>query len=47
MDMYYYPQEQFPANLNVTLEGKIYKNYDTPEALEIDLLVENLKQLQE
>lgn len=47
MDMYYYPQEQFPANLNVTLEGKIYKNYDTPEALEIDLLVEHLKQLQE
>jgi uridine kinase len=47
MDMYYYPHDNFPTHLDVMLEGKIYKNFDTPEALEIDLLVEHLKQLQE
>lgn len=46
MDMYYYPHDRFPAHLYIELEGKTYKNFDTPEALEIDLLVEHLKQLQ-
>lgn len=46
MDMYYYPHDRFPALLDVTLEGKIYKNFDTPEALEMDLLVEHIKKLQ-
>jgi uridine kinase len=46
MDMYYYPHDRFPAHLDVTLEGKTYKNFDTPEALEMDLLVEHLTQLQ-
>jgi len=46
MDMYYYPHDQFPTHLDVSLEGRTYKNYDTPEALEIDLLVEHLAQLQ-
>ncbi len=46
MDMYYYPYDRFPSHLDVTLEGKTYKNFDTPEALEIDLLVEHLQKLQ-
>ncbi len=46
MDMYYYPHDRFPAHLDVSLEGKIYKNFDTPEALEIDLLLEHLTKLQ-
>lgn len=46
MDMYYYPYERFPTHLDVMLEGKTYKNFDTPEALEVDLLVEHLTQLQ-
>ncbi|MEI6710732.1 MAG: hypothetical protein WCK88_00170 [bacterium] len=46
MDMYYYPHDHFPAHLDVTLEGKTYKNFDTPEALEIGLLIEHLTKLQ-
>lgn len=46
MDMYYFPHDRFPPHLDVALEGKTYKNFDTPEALEIDLLVEHLTQLQ-
>lgn len=45
MDMYYYPDADFPSSLHVDFEGKKFKNFDTPEALEIDLLIEHIKKL--
>lgn len=35
MDMYYYPHDRFPESLHVEFEGNKFKNFDTPEALEI------------
>ncbi len=45
MDMYYYPDVDFPKNLHVEFEGKDFKNFDTPDALEIPLLVKHLEAL--
>jgi len=45
MDMYYFPDDQFPKNLYVDFQGKTFKNFDTPEAIDRDLLVEHLKLL--
>ena len=45
MDMYYYPYDRFPESLHVEFEGNKFKNFDTPEALEIPLLIEHLKKL--
>lgn len=44
-DMYYYPDEVFPKSLYVEFEWHHYKNFDTPEALETDLLVKHLEML--
>ena len=44
-DMYYHPDTLFPENLYVDFEGKRFKNFDTPEALDTDLLVEHIKKL--
>ncbi len=44
-DMYYYPNDQFPENLFVDFEGKKFKNFDTPEALETELLIEHIQKL--
>jgi len=43
MDMYYYPDELFPKNLYVDFQGETFKNFDTPEAFDRDLLVEHIK----
>lgn len=45
MDMYYYPDADFPKNLHVQFEGKDFKNFDTPEALEIPLLIKHIEAL--
>ena len=45
MDMYYYPHEQFPENLHVEFEWNKFKNFDTPEALETELLIKHIEQL--
>lgn len=45
MDMYYYPDADFPAHLYVDFEGQKFKNFDTPEALETSLLIEHIKAL--
>ncbi|MBP7806176.1 hypothetical protein KA057_00680 [Candidatus Gracilibacteria bacterium] len=44
-DMYYYPDAEFPKHLYVEFEGKQFKNFDTPEALETDLLIKHIEQL--
>lgn len=43
--MYYYPDAEFPKNLYVDFEGKQFKNFDTPEALETELLIKHIEQL--
>lgn len=45
MDMYYYPAERWPDWVYADIDGQRLKNFDTPEALEIDLLVEHLTRL--
>lgn len=45
MDMYYFPDELFPKNLYVDFQWKTFKNFDTPDAIDRDLLVEHLKLL--
>ncbi len=45
MDMYYYPDADFPKNLHVEFEGKYFKNFDTPDALEIPLLIKHIETL--
>lgn len=45
MDMYYYPADRFPESLNVQFEWNTFKNFDTPEALETDLLIQHIEQL--
>ena len=45
MDMYYYPADRFPDSLSVEFEGKKFKNFDTPEALETSLLVQHIEAL--
>ena len=45
MDMYYYPADRFPESLSVEFEGKKFKNFDTPEALETSLLVQHIEAL--
>lgn len=44
-DMYYYPDADFPPNLYVDFEGQKYKNFDTPDALETELLIRHIEQL--
>lgn len=44
-DMYYYPADTFPTHLEVEFEGKKFKNFDTPEALETDLLIKHIQML--
>ncbi len=44
-DMYYYPDADFPKNLYFDFEGKKFKNFDTPEALETPLLIKHIKAL--
>lgn len=45
MDMYYYPDADFPKELHVQFEGKDFKNFDTPDALEIPLLIKHIEAL--
>lgn len=45
LDMYYYPNDQFPKNLHVEFEWNKFKNFDTPEALETELLIRHIEQL--
>ena len=45
MDMYYYPHEQFPENLHVEFEWNKFKNFDTPEALETELLIKHIEEI--
>ncbi len=45
MDMYYYPDADFPKDLHVQFEGKDFKNFDTPDALEIPLLIKHIEAL--
>lgn len=44
-DMYYYPSDKFPSSLEVEFEGKKFKNFDTPEALETELLIKHIEML--
>ena len=44
-DMYYYPDAEFPKHLYVDFEEKKFKNFDTPEALETELLIRHIEQL--
>lgn len=41
--MYYYPHDRFPESLNVEFEGNKFKNFDTPDALEIELLIKDIE----
>ena len=44
-DMYYYPASVFPKHLEFEFYDHQFKNFDTPEALETELLIEHLVEL--
>ena len=43
--MYYYPAAVFPEHLEFEFYDNQFKNFDTPEALETELMIEHLIQL--
>jgi uridine kinase len=43
--MYYRTDADFPESLYVDFEGKKFKNFDTPDALDTDLLIQHIEQL--
>lgn len=41
-DMYYYPADTFPKELEFEFYGNSFKNFDCPDALETELLIEHI-----
>lgn len=44
-DMYYYPADAFPKHLEFEFYDNDFKNFDTPEALETELMIEHILEL--